>query len=192
MSDLIGEKMVFSYDIKKNHITIKKCLGKKITNEIFTFSENHIDSQILKISTKFSENICNMTYDTENKKKLQIDGFPVGKYGVLINHSDIGRKKNEFGIGREFDIDLNNMNVSAGDEITLEIIGKNYRDFIIRGGWSSEVDGVVGDYISYFGTGYILKERIIIDRGQFSKTVEVSTKIKKQKTLTEVLLMKIR
>lgn len=133
-----------------------------------------------------------MTYDTENKKKLQIDGFPVGKYGVLINHSDIGRKKNEFGIGREFDIDLNNMNVSAGDEITLEIIGKNYRDFIIRGGWSSEVDGVVGDYISYFGTGYILKERIYIERGKFNKTVEVSTKIRKQKTLIEVLLTKIR
>lgn len=90
--------MVFSYDVEKNHITIKKCLGKKITNEIFTFSENHIDSQILKISTKFSENICNMTYDTENKKKLQIDGFPVEKYGVLINHSDIDRKKNNFGI----------------------------------------------------------------------------------------------
>ena len=133
-----------------------------------------------------------MTYDTENKKKLQIDGFPVGKYGVLINHSDIGRKKNEFGIGREFDIDLNNMDVSAGDEITLEIIGKNYRDFIIRGGWSSEVDGVVGDYISYYGTGYILKERIYIERGKFHKIVEISTKIKKQKTLIDALLTKFR
>ena len=54
-----------------------------------------------------------MTYDTENKKKLQIDGFPVEKYGVLINHSDIDRKKNDFGVGREFDIDLQNMDVSA-------------------------------------------------------------------------------
>ncbi len=84
------------------------------------------------------------------------------------------------------------MELSAGDEITLEVIGKNYRDHIIRGGWSSEVDGVVGDYISYYGTGYILKERVYIERGKFHKIVEISTKIKKQKTLIDALLTKFR
>ncbi len=88
--------MLFSYDIEKNHIVIKKCVGKKWVNKIVTYSENHIDSQIFKISAKLDENIYNVSYDTENKKKLQIDGFSVGKYGVLVNHSDKDRKTNDY------------------------------------------------------------------------------------------------
>lgn len=146
----------------------------------------------MEVSAKITENYYTVTYDTENRRKNDIEGTDKGKYGVLVSHSDKDRMSEDYGIAREFSLVLRDETLSAGDALTLEIIGKNYAEQKIEQGWSVSAGKIAGDYLSYFGEAFVLREKIVIENGFFDKTLEIGTKIRKQKTLTDLLLQAVK
>lgn len=186
----IGENFGIFFDIDKKQIILKKILWVR-KNGIYTYSMYHTDSTISEISATVTENLYTNTYDTENKKLASLE-FPVSKYGVMVSTSDNDRMSNNYGINREFNIVIHDPELQAGDIVTLEIIGGKYNEQIIESGWSRSREMIVWDYISYYGDGYVLREKILIENGFIAKTLEIGTKIKKQKTITDILLQAVR
>lgn len=191
VQNIADDNYMFDYDISARKIFLKKILGKK-RSWLYTYSLYHRDSRMLEVGATISEKIATRYYLTENRNLQNIATSDEAKYGVLVSTSD-NDKKDGFWIDRNFEIRIDHYCLSVWDVITLEIIGRKYSEEIINSWWSTSQNGTIaGDYISYYGEAYVLSENIIIDNGIISKQVEIGTKIKRKRTLTEILLTRIR
>lgn len=164
LEEICGTTYAFDYDILNRKIIVKKTLGNAIDN-VYTYSQYHMDNNISSVSLEQSENIRNLSMTFDTWVNTVIEGNSISKYGILWVDSTA---LDYIGVTKEFSLSISDDTLSAWDSLTIEILSDSYR--------------------TYYGTAYVVRESIAIEKWWVSKEVEISTIISKEKTLSQLIV----
>lgn len=163
LEEVCGTTYAFDYDSVTRKISIKKTLGTAV-DTVYTYSQYHMDNNIANVALDQSENVRNLSMNFATWVNTSIPDNISSKYGILgIDSTSL----DYVGVTKEFSLSISDDTLSAWDSLTIEIL------------WNS--------YITYYGTAYVVRESIIIEKWGVSKDVEISTVIAKEKTLSQLI-----
>jgi len=164
LNEVCGTTYAFDYDILNRKIIVKKTLGNAIEN-VYTYSQYHMDNNISSVSLDQTENIRNLSMVFATWVNTVIDWNSASKYGILWVDST---STEYIGVTKEFSLSISDDTLSAGDSLTIEILSDSYR--------------------TYYGTAYVVRESMLIEKWWVSKELEISTIISKEKTLSQLII----
>lgn len=164
LDSVCSDKYAFDFDILRKKIKVKKTLGKTV-DRLYTYSPYHLDNNIVSVRMVENENLRNLSINFDTLAITPIENLPSSKYGVLAKES---RGEDYVWVTREYEMSIMDDSLSAGDSLTIEVIGNSY--------------------IEYYGEAYVVRETITIEKWWMSKEVEINTIIKKRKTITQTVL----
>lgn len=164
LNDVCGTTYAFDYDILNRKIIVKKTIGNVIEN-IYTYSQYHMDNNISSVSLDQSENIRNLSMVFATWVNTVIEWNPASKYWILWVDST---STDYIWVTKEFSLNISDDTLSAGDSLTIEILSDSYR--------------------TYYGTAYVVRESMMIEKWWVSKELEISTIISKEKTLSQLII----
>lgn len=155
----------YSFDYDPFTLSIRFTKNPWETREgIYTYSPYHIDSYITDVSMDAVANISNRIVDFETLAIENDDSYIQSKYGILTSN------KNEWTynwVRKDFSFKISDDSLSAGDKITIDVLGN--------------------EYISFYWEAYVVRETIEFVWWFLKKELEIATVIAKEKTLTQIL-----
>lgn len=163
LNEVCWTTYAFDFDAINRTISVKKTLGNTIEN-VYSYSRYHLDNNITSVWLEQSENIRNLSMNFDTGIFTPISENVSEKYGIL----GIDSWSTDFiGVTKDFSIAISDDSLSAWDSLTLEILSDSYR--------------------SYYGSAYVVRENILIEKWGMTKDLEISTIIAKEKTLSQLL-----